>query len=100
MSHGGNLRVLAEASGKQIEEIIDFSANINPLGPPLWLRPLISSRIGSLVHYPDPDCTELLESAAERYGVSTDEMFCDVHSDKYAFARNDFPTRNAVSNPD
>jgi histidinol-phosphate/aromatic aminotransferase/cobyric acid decarboxylase-like protein len=61
MSHGGNLRGLAEASGKPIiEEIIDFSANLNPLGPPSWLRPLISSRTGTLAHYPDPDCTELL----------------------------------------
>ena len=74
MSHGGNLRRLAEVSGKPDGEIIDFSANINPLGPPTWLRPLISSRISSLSHYPDPDCTELLKAASARYCAATDEI--------------------------
>ena len=74
MNHGGNLRRLAEVSGKQSGEIIDFSANINPLGPPAWMRSLISSRISSLAHYPDPDCADLLNAAAARYGVSTDEL--------------------------
>ena len=74
MSHGGNLRRLVEISGKPDGEIIDFSANINPLGPPAWLRSLISSRISSLSHYPDPDCTELLKAAAARYCAATDEI--------------------------
>ena len=73
-NHGGNLRRLSENSGKPAGEIIDFSANINPLGPPAWMRSLISSRISSLSHYPDPDCDELLKSAAARYGVSADEL--------------------------
>jgi len=74
MNHGGNLRHLAEMSGRPADEILDFSANINPLGPPAWMRPLISSRISALCHYPDPDCAELLEAAAARYGVATDEL--------------------------
>ena len=74
MSHGGNIRSLAAAAGKPAEEIVDFSANLNPLGPPSWLRPLISSQISTLTHYPDPDCKELLQTAAERYGVSPDEI--------------------------
>ena len=72
--HGGNLSRLAKASGRPLEEIVDFSANINPLGPPEWLRLVISSRISSLVHYPDPDCTELIAAAAERYGVLAEEI--------------------------
>ncbi|MBP8980740.1 MAG: threonine-phosphate decarboxylase [Syntrophobacterales bacterium] len=71
--HGGNLRKLAEAAGLSPAHILDFSANINPLGPPEWLRPLIISRVASLVHYPDPDCAELLQAAAARYGVKTEE---------------------------
>ena len=74
MNHGGNLRRLGEMSGKAADEILDFSANINPLGPPPWMRPLISSRIRSLAHYPDPDCAELLAAAAARYGVATGEL--------------------------
>ena len=72
--HGGNLRELARASGKAEREILDFSANINPLGPPEWLRPTISAQVATLTHYPDPDCAALVEAAAARYGVATDEV--------------------------
>ena len=51
--HGGNRNRLAQLAGKAPDEILDFSANINPLGPPDWLRPVISRNLGELVHYPD-----------------------------------------------
>jgi L-threonine-O-3-phosphate decarboxylase len=72
--HGGNLKKLAAASSRPMEEILDFSANINPLGLPEWLRPLISSKISSIVHYPDPDCTSLVEAFSVRYGVVPEEV--------------------------
>ncbi|NTW07924.1 MAG: threonine-phosphate decarboxylase, partial [Syntrophaceae bacterium] len=72
--HGGNIMKLALAAGKSIEDILDFSANINPLGAPDWLRPLISSSVSSLVHYPDPHCTELKNAIAERFGITPDEV--------------------------
>src|SRR5580658_1006299 len=72
--HGGDIRRLAEAAGESDKELLDFSANINPLGPPEWLRPLISSQISALQHYPDPHCTALVEAAAERYGVDPGEV--------------------------
>ena len=72
--HGGNIAKLAAAAGRPAGEIFDFSANINPLGPPEWLRPLISSQVGSLVHYPDPDCTDLVLAFSERFGVCADEV--------------------------
>lgn len=73
-AHGGNLRELARVSGKRERDILDFSANINPLGPPEWLRPLISSHVTALTHYPDPDCAALIAAAAERYGVAPHEI--------------------------
>ncbi|MHB9096196.1 MAG: cobyric acid synthase [Syntrophales bacterium] len=72
--HGGNITKLAAAAGRPAAEILDFSANINPLGPPEWLRPLISSRVSSLVHYPDPDCTDLVSAFSESFGVAADEI--------------------------
>ena len=74
--HGGNLRQLALASGKQESELLDFSANLNPLGPPEWLRAVIASHVSALVHYPDPDCTALVAAAARRYGCQEDEVIC------------------------
>ncbi len=63
-THGGNLRQLSESAGVPATQLMDFSANINPLGPPEWLRPLISANISDLAHYPDPDCTELITALA------------------------------------
>ena len=73
-SHGGNLRCLSTLSGIPQTELLDFSANINPLGPPDWLRPLIESRISDLIHYPDPDATELVEALASLHGITTDQI--------------------------
>ena len=72
--HGGNVHDLSRATGKAVEDILDFSANINPLGPPAWLPGLIKAHIGSLVHYPDPQCTDLVRTVAETYGLSRDEI--------------------------
>ena len=72
--HGGNITKLAAAAGRPAGEILDFSANINPLGPPEWFRPLISSLVSSLVNYPDPDCTDLVLAFSERYGIAADEV--------------------------
>jgi cobyric acid synthase CobQ/L-threonine-O-3-phosphate decarboxylase len=72
--HGGNIRRLAKAAGRSPEDLLDFSANINPLGPPEWLRPLISSRLNSLIHYPDPDCSLLRSSISAHYGVTEEEV--------------------------
>jgi adenosylcobyric acid synthase len=73
-SHGGNLDHLAKQTGLSPDQILDFSANINPLGPPEWLRPVVSSVLGSVVHYPDPDCSLLTEAAAQRYGVAQEQV--------------------------
>ncbi len=63
--HGGNLRQISEKSGLSRSELVDFSANINPLGFPEWLRPLISSQLSDLMHYPDPEAVELTLAIAE-----------------------------------
>ena len=72
--HGGNLKHLSELAGLPQRDILDFSANINPLGPPEWLRPLISAQISSVIHYPDPDCSSLIEAISARYEVAAEEV--------------------------
>ena len=68
--HGGNLTRLSRVSGLPEDEILDFSANINPLGLPEWFRSVVSASLSKVVHYPDPDCTELVEAIAAKYEVS------------------------------
>ncbi|MFH0789765.1 MAG: cobyric acid synthase [Pseudomonadota bacterium] len=73
-SHGGNIRQLADSAGLDPKDLLDFSANINPLGPPEWLRPLINANMDSLVHYPDPTCSQLIEALAAHYKVGKEEI--------------------------
>jgi adenosylcobyric acid synthase len=72
--HGGNLKHLESIAGIPSERMLDFSANINPLGPPEWLRSVVSSTLGSAVHYPDPDCSGLVKAVSQRYAVTEDEV--------------------------
>lgn len=68
-THGGNTRKLAEKAGCQQWELTDFSANINPIGPPSWLRQEVSRTLDEIDHYPDPDSSELTLAACEKYSV-------------------------------
>lgn len=55
LSHGGNLRWAANLVRCSPEAIIDFSASINPLGPPKSAIEAIQSHLKDLKSYPDPD---------------------------------------------
>jgi threonine-phosphate decarboxylase len=70
MDHGGNIYAAARALGCAPEEILDFSASINPLGPsPLALRAL-SEGAERLVHYPDPNAEALRETIGAYHQIS------------------------------
>ncbi len=72
--HGGNLRRASEISGLPQNELLDFSASINPLGFPPWLRPLISAQVSSLAHYPDPEAGELVTALATHYRINPGQV--------------------------
>jgi len=74
VAHGGNIRELARKAGKKPEEILDFSASINPLGPPDWLRSVVARALDWVEHYPDPEATELVAAAVAHYGVPAAEV--------------------------
>ncbi|MFZ5426322.1 MAG: cobyric acid synthase [Thermodesulfobacteriota bacterium] len=84
--HGGDVRGLAASLGCDPSEILDFSASINPLGPPEWLRPVISSAVSSLVDYPDPHCRELIRAASERLGVPGETIVAGNGTSELLFA--------------
>lgn len=67
--HGGNLHKLIREGAVSEDEVIDFSANINPCGPPPWLRSLINRTLEQVCHYPDPDNHELVRTIAARYSI-------------------------------
>ncbi|EPR36096.1 Cobyric acid synthase [Alkalidesulfovibrio alkalitolerans DSM 16529] len=72
-SHGGHIRALAQRAGRNPSEILDFSASINPLGPPAWLRSVVAGSLSQAVHYPDPEALTLREAAAALHGGGAEE---------------------------
>jgi threonine-phosphate decarboxylase len=71
-THGGNVYKVAQEQHVPIKQIMDFSASINPLGPPAAVFRAIRSALEQIVHYPDPDCLQLRQELAQRYGVDPD----------------------------
>jgi threonine-phosphate decarboxylase len=67
-AHGGQLRQIAARYGFRPEQLVDFSANINPAGPPASVLAALQQALSnpaSLVAYPDLELTELKKTLAE-----------------------------------
>ncbi|WKZ32501.1 MAG: threonine-phosphate decarboxylase CobD [Thermodesulfobacteriota bacterium] len=72
--HGGNIWQAAKEASRPLEKIIDFSASINPLGPPTSAIKAIEEGLRLIPPYPDPSANALKEALAARHGVSTDNI--------------------------
>ncbi|MBS0848629.1 threonine-phosphate decarboxylase CobD [Citrobacter sp. JGM124] len=70
--HGGNIREAAASMGVEPHELIDFSANINPLGMPASLKQAIIDNLSLAEHYPDEAYQDLHDALARHHGVSAD----------------------------
>lgn len=72
--HGGNIWAAAAATGTHWTEWADFSASVNPLGPPPWVVAAVQESLAALPHYPEPDAQSLRTAAAQRYGLPPDHI--------------------------
>ena len=59
---------------KQDKEILDFSSNVNPLGPPVGIWPLIRSKLDTLKRLPELDAFSLRRSLANKFGIKEDNI--------------------------
>ncbi|MDI6885713.1 MAG: histidinol-phosphate transaminase [archaeon] len=66
--HGGKLE------GDKRDEIIDFSGNLNPYGPPDFISDAVREAIEEIRLYPDTECTELRVKIAEKFGCEQREV--------------------------
>ena len=64
--HGGNVKQICDKCGLNPDEIIDFSASINPLGCPDVVRKAVAEQFNDIQHYPDSQCNDLRKAIAER----------------------------------
>lgn len=99
--HGGNLTRICSTYGVNPEDIIDFSANINPFGFPTELYDAVNSNLENIIHYPDPDCTELRELLANVNSCSKDNILIGNGSTElfYLICRTICPERGLVFQP-
>ena len=67
--HGGNIY-------RWPRPMLDFSANLNPLGMPPAVRRALRRAIPRCGAYPDPACTALTAALSEKYGVPAARIVC------------------------
>lgn len=63
--HGSDLELIEKIYGIKKEDIISFSANVNPLGISPKLKLTLSEHIDAITSYPDRDYTQLRKHIAE-----------------------------------
>jgi len=73
--HGGDIQSAAEEFGLSLEEISDFSSNINPLGPPPGMQEEIRDHLDVLCRYPSPQAREFLHELCRFLNLGQERVF-------------------------
>jgi threonine-phosphate decarboxylase len=74
--HGGDVDGIARALGVAPADLLDFSANINPLGPPPPVRAAIHAFADGarITRYPEPGLPDLRAALASARGIAADAV--------------------------
>ncbi|WP_018924544.1 threonine-phosphate decarboxylase CobD [Salsuginibacillus kocurii] len=74
--HGGQPEQLKQLFNIDDDEMktIDLSANLNPLGPPAWLKEKLSDLYETISRYPDPTYSSSKASLAAFEGIPEDNL--------------------------
>ena len=72
--HGGNIKEVANKFGIETSKILDFSANINPLGLSALAKKAITEAIDNIVNYPDSRCSALSNALASYHDITAENI--------------------------
>jgi threonine-phosphate decarboxylase len=72
--HGGDVYHLARTLGIALRDLLDFSANINPLGYPPGIARVVQETLPEIVHYPDRRCLGLRQDLAVYHGLDPERI--------------------------
>ena len=72
--HGGNIFKFAHEQRIEPHEVIDFSANINPLGPSQRGLSALEAQLRYISHYPDATNDDVLNAIADTYGMNKHQI--------------------------
>lgn len=74
-SHGGQAKALLAHFGLPADHRLeDFSANLNPLGPPAWVRDWLTKQLAGLEHYPAPDYHAACHAIAAQHQLQPEQV--------------------------
>ncbi len=71
--HGARVAQSAEESGKKADELIDFSVNLNPLGPP-GLNKVLEKACKTITSYPDNRYQAFKKAAAKSLNIKPENI--------------------------
>jgi threonine-phosphate decarboxylase len=74
--HGGDVWGASRSLERPVEQILDLSASLNPLGPPPGLREVILDTLDRVCHYPDRGAHELREALGAWLGLQPGCILC------------------------
>lgn len=74
--HGGNIREAIKRYGLEGRKVLDFSSNVNPLGPSAAARRAAKKALALIDRYPDPDMTDLRKAIARYFGIKPGQVIC------------------------
>jgi threonine-phosphate decarboxylase len=79
-THGGNIYEAAQRYGIKEKKIIDFSSNVNPLGPSTVVMRAAKRSASLMGRYPDPELTDLRKAIARYFGIKHVQVVCGAGS--------------------
>jgi threonine-phosphate decarboxylase len=99
--HGGDVYHLVRTLGVALSDLLDFSANINPLGFPPGLAGAVQEALGEIVHYPDRRVLALRRDLAAYHGLAPENLLVGNGSTEliYLAARALRPSRGLIVTP-
>ncbi len=100
-AHGGRVYEAARRWGIDPGEVIDFSANINPLGPPRGVLAAIETSLGPVSLRAYPDAHAFVRTLADKHGLMPHEIVVGSGASALIFAvlRAILPKRVLVLEP-
>lgn len=72
--HGGNIFQFAHEQRIEAYEVVDFSANINPLGPSQRGLDALNAQLRYISHYPDATNDDVLNAIADTYEMDKHQI--------------------------
>ncbi|NLG03165.1 MAG: aminotransferase class I/II-fold pyridoxal phosphate-dependent enzyme [Clostridia bacterium] len=72
--HGGFAQ--GEDSNVLASNVLDFSINVNPIGPPAAVKDAMNEAIRHIDRYPDPSCHKLCCALANYHGIESSQLIC------------------------